>query len=999
MAATEKVASKKTQQAKAKNGSASTVKKDKTKSKAAPAPNRRDAKGQPKSKPVNGSPRRDKESAISDKEALSDSDSDTIQVSASDPQASAQDTESYRGVELKSVSGGLLTNDPIVFSGDSSLFYLAKDNAVAVYNLQNAEMVQNFSIPRGDDSEEQLSTKVLAIIANPDQPSAHQVYTFSADRKARLWDANTGTLIHTWNLRYAVSHVVIDPIQNNRFYCTAHMAKQGKKSTANEESSEKSRHAVFSVVLGPNKNKAAMSEVFKLTSAAAGLVVRHDGKWIAAYSKFRVQLVQIKPNGKIVQHKWHMTERVSTIAFHPGEPVLAVGDWRGRIMFWYCVDDTIELGDTEDRSIVRRPYHWHAHRVNAINFTEAGTMMLSGGEEGVLVYWQLANDTKDFLARLGSDILGIAVSPDQMYYALTLRDNTIRIFSAMDKSLVSSLQGLKYADRGAALKNTKHSTPEYARLARMLEADPFTTGLVVHPATHHLVLNGDPGHLQVFNHVNDRHLASVEVASFNWIGGDKSLSASQPHVDLVQYSSDGTWMATVDSRSTSSSYGPVAVAESYLKFWKLDPSDQTYKLVTRIDNPHINGVQDIAFQPVARRSGAQGRSGDAAGLLCVSTGKDRTFRVWELQSLPSYRGGTYFLWSCRSQAHYRGQQPRGAAFSGDGSMLAVTFGGVITLWDAATCLAPVATLVASATTPTLSGVSFVGSTSYLAAWSADRLDVWNMLTGSVWWTLAMPIQSVFVHQRQALLAVAAYQIPGSSLASILVLSPASPSPVVSLHQTGGIEAIALVPSATSSKSGRSHPETELGQPKADPLADNSLVVLTPTGLLNVYAAKSDTLTALENVSATKTKSVEPAGHGLEHSVFASIFGENRQPANAADEQKAAPSANAHVRNAMRLVRSAVQSAYVNAPFHVLPPISSLYDQFVTAQLQPLSQTQGSDGEDSAKPAAEKQQESNEQSDDVQMSDVSRADGVNGSQTKHVNNSAFLRSVKLGFKSA
>ncbi|KAJ2449621.1 hypothetical protein GGF42_004718, partial [Coemansia sp. RSA 2424] len=73
---------------------------------------------------------------------------------------------------------------------------------------------------------------------------------------------------------------------------------------------------------------------------------------------------------------------------------------------------------------------------------------------------------------------------------------------------------------------------------------------------------------------------------------------------------------------------------------------------------------------------------------------------------------------------------------------------------------------------------------------------------------------------------------------------------------------------------------------------------------------------------------------------------------------AATAGNAHVRQAMRLVRSAVQSAYVNAPYHVLPPVSALYDQFVTAQMHPATSDlppalAGEDCEDSVMADAEK----------------------------------------------
>ncbi|KAJ2760832.1 NET1-associated nuclear protein 1, partial [Coemansia nantahalensis] len=547
------------------------------------------------------------------------------------------------------------------------------DNAVAVYNAENGEMVQNFSSQQ-QQQQQQLAvprlhpSAIKAMVADPDAAEGHRVYTFSADHKARLWDADSGELVHSWDLGSIPAFAVADPTRPGQFFCALW------HEVARSASGDKNRYSVCRVVLDRAADLAGKEELFRVTNPI-GLVARQDGRWVAAYSKFRIQLGHVRANGSVVQHRWRVSDRVSVVAFHPTEPVLAVGDWRGRIMFWYCVDDELDQG-TEDRSVIRRPHHWHAHRVNAVAFAEGGTTMLSGGEEGVLVLWNLATESRDYLPRLGSDIIGIAISPDQMYYAVTLRDNTIRVFSAMNKALVSSLQGLKFAQRGAALgRGARRTGIEHARLARALDDDPFTTGLVVHPATHALVLNGDPGFIQVFNHLADRHLASVEVAPFNRTGGSSSEAVSRPHVDLVQYSSDGTWMATVDSRRADAARGLMAVTESYLKFWQLDPSDQTYKLASRIDSPHAGGVHAIAFQPVVRKGAPQP---GPAGLLCASTGRDGAVRVWELQTAAPAPGPAteqHAFWTCRATARYRGLQPHGCAFSGDGSTLAVTFGG------------------------------------------------------------------------------------------------------------------------------------------------------------------------------------------------------------------------------------------------------------------------------------------------------------------------------------
>ncbi|KAJ2834211.1 NET1-associated nuclear protein 1 [Coemansia sp. 'formosensis'] len=795
--------------------------------------------------------------------------------------------EAYRTVELKQVSGGTLTHEAIVFSSDSSLFFLAKDNAVAVYNVENAEMVQSIAVDNKKQGDQ--AATIHAIVADPDQ-SRRGVYTFSADSRARLWDADTGRLIRQWRLPGGVAaYVVADPLRSNAFYCGMRQAPVKNQ----KPNMDKMRYTISRLTLAED-GSVETEPLFKMTGTV-GLCVRGDSQWVAAYAKFRVVLAQVRSNGQVVEHSWRMIERVSALAFHPGEPVLAVGDWRGRIMFWHCVDTQLLGSDpSSDRRVTRNAHHWHAHRVNTIAFAESGTTMLSGGEEGVLVLWQLVTGARAFVPRLGSDVMGVAISPDQAHYAVTLRDNTVKVLAAATRSLVASLQGLTFADS---------SQPTHPRLARALQPNAFTTGLVVHPTTHHVVLNGEPGHLQVYSALSDRHVVSVEIASFNRTGGSQ-VAARQPHVDLVQYSSDGAWMATVDSRSEQD-------AECYLKFWNLDPATQKYRLATRIDAPHMGGgVSALAFQPP--------RAGQP--LLCVTTGRaEACFRVWALQT----RGTDHHFWTCRSTARYREQLPRAVAFSADGSTLAVAFGGAVTLWDPATCLAPAAVLVASAQTPALSGLAFVGESSYLAAWSSTRLDMWNLLTGSVWWTLAMPLVAVTVHPRIPLLAVAAHQTHSGPLdASLLLLSPESPNPLVALPHPAGVEALAFVPSSTPKRSSYSS-EKQL----ADPLDHNMLVVLTPTGLLNVYGAA-------DNEPKEIVSKVSSSAVAMSSAVFANIFGKSgKTPVPAAASTTAA---NAHVRQAMRLVRSAVQSAYVNAPYHVLPPVSALYDQFVTAQMHPAT---------------------------------------------------------------
>ena len=56
---------------------------------------------------------------------------------------------------------------------------------------------------------------------------------------------------------------------------------------------------------------------------------------------------------------------------------------------------------------------------------DIGTFLLSGGEESVLVLWQLDKKLSQFRPRLGaSTIEQISCSPDDGYYAVSLQSNS-----------------------------------------------------------------------------------------------------------------------------------------------------------------------------------------------------------------------------------------------------------------------------------------------------------------------------------------------------------------------------------------------------------------------------------------------------------------------------------------------------------------------------------------------------------------------------------------------
>lgn len=129
-------------------------------------------------------------------------------------------------------------------------------------------------------------------------------------------------------------------------------------------------------------------------------------------------------------------------------------------------------------------FHWHTLPVKCIGFSTTGTYFYSGGDESVLVKWQLDNHLeKKFLPRLPSTIAQIRVSPNNSFVAISTNDNAVRIVdSRLDN--VSLIQHL-------VIGNTLES------------------GIVVDPKSKALVMNGNIGQIQFYSPFDNSLLYNV----------------------------------------------------------------------------------------------------------------------------------------------------------------------------------------------------------------------------------------------------------------------------------------------------------------------------------------------------------------------------------------------------------------------------------------------------------------------------------------------------------
>lgn len=146
------------------------------------------------------------------------------------------------------------------------------------------------------------------------------------------------------------------------------------------------------------------------TRATAGLAVSASGERLIAIAGHKAYVAQIS-NLKSGFTKFVSPELLTCLAVHPSEDYFATGDANGVVRLWYCLDPKLVKVVGVEKKSQTSTLHWHAHAVSSVAFTTNGAYLLSGGEESVLVIWQLHSGKREFVPRVGSPIKTIVVSP------------------------------------------------------------------------------------------------------------------------------------------------------------------------------------------------------------------------------------------------------------------------------------------------------------------------------------------------------------------------------------------------------------------------------------------------------------------------------------------------------------------------------------------------------------------------------------------------------------
>jgi NET1-associated nuclear protein 1 (U3 small nucleolar RNA-associated protein 17) len=205
-------------------------------------------------------------------------------------------------------------------------------------------------------------------------------------------------------------------------------------------------------------------------------------------------------------------------------------------------------------------WHWHAHAVQAIAFTPTGAQLLTGGEENVLVKWEVETGRKDFVPRLGmGGIRSIGVKPvrrggDQEEYWVTLGDGSVMKNSTGTGAAVGVGRGVRL-------------DPIYpAPLNRPVPlAFHIPSQSIVLPSSH-------PSTIQFFNPASNSVLFDLEVAPSNRVSRRDDAEVEPVRVERVVFyngpSGKAEWMATSESRDGDEEEGGGRARA--VKLWRWD---------------------------------------------------------------------------------------------------------------------------------------------------------------------------------------------------------------------------------------------------------------------------------------------------------------------------------------------------------------------------------------------------------------------------------------------
>ncbi|KAL6310151.1 WD40 repeat-like protein [Sparassis latifolia] len=777
----------------------------------------------------------------------------------------------------RSITDSSASRVPPVFTKDGSYFFSVLGSSVKIYSSATGQVVSTLDVPSWDGSSSTQDTShsdITSIILNPHNP--YQLFTGSLDGYIRLWDFLDAALLQTINILQPILRLAAHEKLKDYIFVAA--VRPSKKKSAEEDNA-----VVLRVSLIPSESTAtrsvqvssSVSGIGK-TRATTGLAFSPSGAWLVATAGHKAYVCSTS-RFEAGFTKFVSPQHLTCLAFHPSEDYFATGDATGCIRLWYCLNENIPLKVVGvEKTAQTTTLHWHSHAVSSIAFTTNGAYLLSGGEEGVLVIWQLHSAKKEYVPRVGAPIVHIALSisrSGEEEYLLGLADASFAFVRSGTLEVSRSIARIKL---DPSISHERSSTSA-------------ATPLAVHSLNSTLVLpSSHPSSLQTFSLSTSKLISELEVSPSNRVSRRDETPLEPSRVERAVICDSGEWMVTIDSREADETFH----GEVYMKVWRWDRKTDAWILNTRVDRPHgLRKVTGLAFSPGAKTK---------ERLLFVTTGEDQNIKTWRIRATKTKTGDTEEFWVTRSTFRFRSETPTDVSWSPDSSLFAVSLGPHVALYDSSSNA-----LHAVLTCPECKQVTSArfldAGGRYVAAMGDRDLMLWDLVQQKLQWQYHSPVSldHLVLHPTENKLAV--FEQSTTASTKVLVFHPSSSVP--SARHTLPFRLRCVV----------SHPS--LSSASTDPSS------FTLLGISNTWAVVlfGDEIHLPEEEGST-AQGISAQSTANQRTLFHDIFGKTAF----ADLTLETTTSSMSLDRAQPWRGKEIKDAF-NAPAYLMPPLDTLFD--------------------------------------------------------------------------
>jgi len=583
-------------------------------------------------------------------------------------------------LSMGSAGGIFIDQDPLL-AQEGQYIILPTRSEVRVYATSTSLLVRTLLM----DDENVITTCFLA------QSDKSHLFVATYSGSISIWDWMTGRKVGQFHVQSRTRHMVsLDCDAENEYILVLSDGPQ-----------KRCHLTVYAIALSTPKigatrqvlSRTDILPFLKTFEQGRLLVVGSQDKLLVGYAQSPVRSTisslsytwrEVTVPGVITSLDAQINRQQSTPARKVPVLDVVLGLQSGMIMIF---DDHLyklickEKGQGHE-DIAARRLHWHRNVVHTVKWSPGQNYVVSGGDETVLVIWQLDTHQKQFLPHLSTSILNLTVSPTGSAYALRLGDNSVMILSTADLLPSTNITGLAVKQNLGRSPMALHPTIANRLLAAIPAYASSEARAQEAPATLLQVYDIESG-LQISRQALTRNMTTaINVAPTGQM-------IEEPSVDHIAISHNGAWLATVDQWDPESGQlDPMFLqeddrerrsdmSETCLRFWIWSADDNHWELVTRVDEPHRQGsysVLGVAFHP--------------SKVQLATIGSDATVRIWSPKTrlrdgvaVKNKLGEPLYTWTC-SQIVHGPEEATGSlhkassaalAYSEDGSILAASW--------------------------------------------------------------------------------------------------------------------------------------------------------------------------------------------------------------------------------------------------------------------------------------------------------------------------------------